>query len=95
MQKIMMGNNNERKKVERAREASSAPLRKRRRRRRCRRSRESATSKIEPSFVSRVAVEALLGNVGATKTGTNQKILPEPFCVPFVSVFFESKAFHT
>lgn len=92
MQKIMMGNNNERKKVERAREASSAPLRKRRRRRR---SRESATSKIEPSFVSRVAVEALLGNVGATKTGTNQKILPEPFCVPFVSVFFESKAFHT
>ena len=91
MQKIMMGNNNERKKVERAREASSAPLRKRRRRR----SRESATSKIEPSFVSRVAVEALLGNVGATKTGTNQKILPEPFCVPFVSVFFESKAFHT
>ena len=94
MQKIMMGNNNERKKVERAREASSAPLRKRRRRRR-RRSRESATSKIEPSFVRRVAVEALLGNVGATKTGTNQKILPEPFCVPFVSVFFESKAFHT
>lgn len=92
MQKIMMGNNNERKKVERAREASSAPLRKRRRRRR---SRESATSKIEPSFVRRVAVEALLGNVGATKTGTNQKILPEPFCVPFVSVFFESKAFHT
>ena len=91
MQKIMMGNNNERKKVERAREASSAPLRKRRRRR----SRESATSKIEPSFVRRVAVEALLGNVGATKTGTNQKILPEPFCVPFVSVFFESKAFHT
>ena len=89
-----MGNNNERKKVERAREASSAPLRKRRRRRR-RRSRESATSKIEPSFVRRVAVEALLGNVGATKTGTNQKILPEPFCVPFVSVFFESKAFHT
>lgn len=88
----MMGNNNERKKVERAREASSAPLRKRRRRRR---SRESATSKIEPSFVRRVAVEALLGNVGATKTGTNQKILPEPFCVPFVSVFFESKAFHT
>ena len=92
MQKIMMGNNNERKKVERAREASSAPLRKRRRRRR---SRESATSKIEPSFVRRVAVEALLGNVGATKTWTNQKILPEPFCVPFVSVFFESKAFHT
>ena len=94
MQKILMVNNNERKKVERAREASSAPLRKRRRRRR-RRSRESATSKIEPSFVRRVAVEALLGNVGATKTGTNQKILPEPFCVPFVSVFFESKAFHT